>query len=82
MQEAAGEVRGSFHQLEEANKVVAVDGSKRLHRKLHLGGVSHLIAKLLHLTAWRLRVRCEMQLQITEEMLAGAPNGHILYMFP
>lgn len=57
VQEAAGEVRGSFHQLEEAHKVVAVDCSECLHGKLHLGGIAHLVAELLHLTAWTGSVR-------------------------
>lgn len=53
VQEAAGEVRGSFHQLEEAHKVVAVDCSKRMHGKLHLGGIAYLVTELLHLTVWK-----------------------------
>lgn len=49
MQEAAGQIRGSFHQFEEAHKVVVVDRRERLDGKLHLGGIAHLISELLHL---------------------------------
>lgn len=52
VQEAAGQVRGCIHQLEEAHKVVAVDCSERLDRKPHLGRVAHVLAELLHLPAW------------------------------
>lgn len=43
VQEAAGQVRGSFHKLEEAHKVVAVDCSECLDSKLHLRGIAHLV---------------------------------------
>lgn len=49
VQEAAGQIRGSFHQFEEAHKVVVVDRRERLDGKLHLGGIAHLISELLHL---------------------------------
>lgn len=49
VQEAAGQIRGSFHQFEEAHKVVIVDRCERLDGKFHLGGIAHLISELLHL---------------------------------
>lgn len=57
MQEAAGQVRRSFHQFEETHKVVAVDGGERLHSELHLRRVTHLVTKLLDLTARRKSIR-------------------------
>ena len=51
VEEAAGEVRSTLHQLEETHKVVAVERSKCLHRKLHLRGVTDLVPELLHLPA-------------------------------
>lgn len=52
VQEAAGEVGGSFHQLEKAHKVVAVDCSECLHGQLYLRGIPHLVAELLNITVW------------------------------
>lgn len=49
VQQAAGQVRSSFHQLEEAHKVVAADGREGLNRKLHLRRLPDLVAELLHL---------------------------------
>lgn len=57
VQEAAGQVWGPFHQLEEAHKVVAVDCSKCLDGKLHLRGITYLITKLLHFTVQKYNVR-------------------------
>lgn len=53
VQEAASQVRGSLHQLEETHKVVAVDCSEGLDGQLDLGRVSHLLTELLHLPAQR-----------------------------
>lgn len=60
VQKAAGKIRSLFHQLEEAHKVVAADGSKCLNGKLHLRGVAHLITKLLHLTRWRFKKKSHL----------------------
>ena len=51
VEEAAGQVRSTLHQLEETHKVVAVERSERLHSKLHLRGVTDLVSELLHLPA-------------------------------
>ena len=61
VQEAAGQVGRTLHQLEETHKVVAVERSERLHRKLHLRGVADLVPELLHLPAdraERMRTQC------------------------
>lgn len=57
VQEAASKVGRSFHQLEKADKVVAVDCSKCVHSKLHLGGIAHLVTELLHFAVWTKSVR-------------------------
>lgn len=49
MQEAASQIRGSFHQFEEAHKVVIVDRCEGLDGKLDLRGIADFLSELLHL---------------------------------
>lgn len=51
VQKTANQVRGSFHQLEETHKIVAVDCSKCLDSQLYLRRIAHLLTKLLHFPA-------------------------------
>lgn len=50
VEDAARQVGRRSDQLEEADKVVVVESREGLHCKVHLRGVPHLRAELLHLS--------------------------------